>query len=311
MFHRWLEFFKQSKAESKKVEATPCNTFELNGRSFIKTSMLPNTMATNTEHEQYLKDVLPAILLVSAGGVIDVGVNRGQTLLKLLEISSEIEYYGFEPQVGALYGVQIFLNENNLKNFKVFPVALGTSSSACMIKTAAPKLIGQLSSPVASMVNGFRPEEFYNFESSIIVVKGDEVVDSLGITELGLIKIDVEGAELEVVAGLEKSIRKLRPVILFEVLHHFIAVTKQALDAETKRFRAKRIVDLENLIRSFDYRILQIIGKTAVTEVAQITPKEINELATTDYLAVPKELVNDVARVMGKTRQVSLLDQVE
>ncbi|WP_189398581.1 FkbM family methyltransferase [Arenicella chitinivorans] len=265
-------------------------------------------MATNTNHEQYLRDVIPAVLSVTTGAVFDVGVNRGQTLLKLLEISTDIDYHGFEPQVGALYGVQYFLNQNKLNNFKVYPVALGLSNTVCTIKSLDPKLVGQLSSPVASMIDGFRPEEFYNFETSIVVVKGDEIVESLEIDKLGLIKIDVEGAELEVVAGLEHSIRRLRPIILFEVLHHFIAVSKQALDDETKLFRTKRILELEALIRSFGYRILQIIGNAELCEVDKIRPKEVNELSTTDYLAVPAEKVHDIARALSKTRKVSLLD---
>ena len=45
---------------------------------------------------------------------------------------------------------------------------------------------------------------------------GDEVVESLGISRLGLIKIDVEGLELAVLEGLKRTLASQDPVVMFE-----------------------------------------------------------------------------------------------
>ena len=41
------------------------------------------------------------------------------------------------------------------------------------------------------------------------------------------IKVDVEGAELEVFEGFLNTIEKTKPFLIFEVLNHFLAVTGQ------------------------------------------------------------------------------------
>ena len=42
-------------------------------------------------------DILKIVLPIENKKFIDVGVNIGQTLLKLKSVSSEIDYIGFEP----------------------------------------------------------------------------------------------------------------------------------------------------------------------------------------------------------------------
>ncbi|MHA1664401.1 MAG: FkbM family methyltransferase [Candidatus Njordarchaeales archaeon] len=46
----------------------------------------------------------------------------------------------------------------------------------------------------------------------------DDVLDKLNIGKVNYIKIDVEGAEFEVLKGLEKTLKKHRPVVIVEVL---------------------------------------------------------------------------------------------
>jgi len=56
---------------------------------------------------------------------------------------------------------------------------------------------------------------------SIPVRIGDEVVRELRIEAICAIKIDVEGAEPEVIAGLSRTIKKFKPPITFEVLPNY------------------------------------------------------------------------------------------
>jgi hypothetical protein len=50
---------------------------------------------------------------------------------------------------------------------------------------------------------------------------GDEVLQELGVQAIAAIKLDVEGAELQVLHGLEKTLRSQRPPVIFEMLPNF------------------------------------------------------------------------------------------
>ena len=57
--------------------------------------------------------------------------------------------------------------------------------------------------PVASLIRGFGPCSFYGSRSKYTVaLSGDEVIAAMGIDAISLIKIDVDGGELEVIKRL-------------------------------------------------------------------------------------------------------------
>ena len=53
-----------------------------------------------------------------------MGANIGQTLNNILLIDAKREYIGFEPQTYAAAIIEIFINENNLKDKKIIPIGL-------------------------------------------------------------------------------------------------------------------------------------------------------------------------------------------
>jgi hypothetical protein len=69
---------------------------------------IPIAFARSVKHESYLDDIYLTILSKTKGAVIDVGVNVGQTLLKILSIDKNRLYYGFEPQIIAAAAVEFF-----------------------------------------------------------------------------------------------------------------------------------------------------------------------------------------------------------
>jgi Methyltransferase FkbM domain len=164
--------------------------------------------------------------------------------------------------------------------------------------------IKSIVSATSSMVSGFRPDNFYRAKKYIYAVRGDNVVRDLEIDSIALIKIDVEGAELEVIRGLRASIENYSPYILFEVLHHYLAVTKEVLEKDISDFRESRIQELEEILRSHGYKIYQIHGAKALMEVEKISPKYINELETTNYLAIPKDKAQSVCQSLALSRSV-------
>ncbi|MEM0500508.1 MAG: FkbM family methyltransferase, partial [Candidatus Korarchaeota archaeon] len=66
----------------------------------------------------------------------------------------------------------------------------------------------------------------------------DEVIDQLKVKKVNLIKIDVEGAELEVLEGLARTLEKYRPTVIVEVLGDPRKVEEFA---NSKGYKMKRI----------------------------------------------------------------------
>jgi len=55
----------------------------------------------------------------------------------------------------------------------------------------------------------------------------DDVLEKLGLSQVDWIKIDVEGAEFEVLSGLEKTIKTHRPRIIIEVFYENVESIKR------------------------------------------------------------------------------------
>lgn len=285
------------------IRKTLKGTIRVGKQAYIRRPLLPNLMVNSLQHEEFLDDIYIAALKGKEGAIIDVGVNTGQTLLKMLSFDKDRTYYGFEPQSTAASCVESFLIENQINNFKILPIAL-SDSNTCIPLNIRGTGIFSMASSVASMVEGFRPDDFYDYKKYIYAARGDEVIDSLEIPSIALIKIDVEGAELEVIKGLEMKIGEHRPFILFEVLHHYLVVTNQELDKETMEFRDSRTRELEAILRGKSYQIYQIIGNEQAIKIQKIEPKVVNDLESTDYIAVPEEKEAVFCQHLESTRKI-------
>jgi hypothetical protein len=70
----------------------------------------------------------------------------------------------------------------------------------------------------ASIIPDLRPTKELQ-HSPILCCRFDDLRGDLGVTSIGLVKIDVEGAERQVLHGMERSLRELRAPILCEILY--------------------------------------------------------------------------------------------
>ena len=82
--------------------------------SYTRWLLLPNLLSRTLKHEEFLDDIYMAVLKNKEGAIIDVGVNTGQTLFKMLSIDKNRSYFGFEPQSTPASCVESFLIENNI-----------------------------------------------------------------------------------------------------------------------------------------------------------------------------------------------------
>lgn len=263
--------------------------------SYTRWFLLPNRFRKpSKEHEPEVINVYATALKLRKGAFIDVGVNKGQTLTKLLAIDKNRQYIGFEPQSMAAACAEGFLIENGITNFSVFPVALSDRNGTMPMNVMGAGLMS-MASPRASLVTGFRPGDYYGYTRNVCVARGDDIVNSMDVSEIAIIKIDAEGGELEVVRGFDSTIDKFRPILLIEVLPSRLKGVGE-LDEEAANFRKTRRQELERIIRSKRYGVYQIIGNKGIQKVDQIEPKA---MSARNFIAVPEEGESEFCTSLG------------
>ena len=241
-------------------------------------------MEQNQNYEGWLDNIYKAALQIASGTFIDVGANLGQTISKVLSINANQDYLGFEPQILCCAQITQAIMHHNLENCRILPIGLSNKNAILELLTRTG------SSSVASMIQGFRPDNFYDKKQLIYVAIGDEILKDLQLTAISCIKIDVEGGELEVMEGLKETLHKHAPALVFEVLNHYLVVTQEELDDSIKHYRDTRTRQMEDLIRSCDYKIFHIIPNGTIREIDEIRPIVSNDLRITNYIAIHKEL---------------------
>lgn len=213
--------------------------------------------------------------------VLDVGANIGQTLLKIKSIDREIKYYGFEPNPVCIDYLYRLIDKNHLKNSLVIPAGIS-------VKTGMNEFFyysDSASDPAASIINGYRPDSTIRMKRIVPVFDISDFTELNSQDEINLIKIDVEGAELEVLLSCEKLIRKHKPFIIIEILPVY---------SEDNQIRRVRQIKIEELIKSLDYKIY-LIKKSSGENFEELHPKDQigihGDILNIDYLLVPKEKV--------------------
>jgi FkbM family methyltransferase len=145
---------------------------------------------------------------------IDVGANIGATCIPIANL--DLQIIAFEANQDTVQLLFKNISDNSVKKAIVFPFALGAElHNGKYMKISTP--IGNISS--ASLVNnwshGKDPVKNQNTYMSTL----DNTLSMLtlmnGKKDI-ILKIDVEGFELHVINGSLKTIKKHRPLIVFE-----------------------------------------------------------------------------------------------
>lgn len=189
-------------------------------------------------------------LLSRPGVFVDVGANLGQTLGKVLQVDRNRAYVGFEPQIAACHMVNRFIRDNTLLNAIVLPIGLSTENNLRKFYSLGD----------ADCMASLHRTERHKEEIVIQTRRGDEVLDELGVLEIAAIKIDVEGTELDVLGGLQKTISDHRPPVIFEVLPNFEGPHRIPVDRALAEQRNAQAEKLRAFWHKLGFQIYQIDG---------------------------------------------------
>lgn len=162
---------------------------------------------------------------------IDVGANIGNHSLFFSNYFNRV--YSFEPNPKTFD--LLFLNAKNAKNANIIPYnyGLGRERSVHRFLTSAQNIGG---SKVVSEVGDLGPDEIY-----VDISKLDDL-DFLANENIGLVKLDVEGFELDVVLGGANILRHHSPIILFEQHGYDFSSGKSLVTMELDKFGYRYII---------------------------------------------------------------------
>lgn len=253
------------------------------GQSTIRLPIVAGIEAENlgwTEHEPWLDGMLKALLSRKEGAVMDIGANIGQTLLTFMGTGSMNPYYGFEPNPLCCAYLLILLELNNLRNVTVIPAALAEHARLSKL------FVGGSTDSSASAVEGFREGTDHSIFQYVPVFRGDDLVDILGISSISVLKIDVEGGELEVLRGLRGTLARFKPFILLEILPVYDETSPNG------RMRRARTDSVLKLVREEGYSLARILHDGTAVPLANIETH--GDLSLCDYLFTPEPLSESV-----------------
>lgn len=231
--------------------------------------------------EPWMIGLLEKILREQPGAFFDVGVNVGQTLVKVKALDPQREYVGFEPNPACFSFSKDLIKINSFTNCMLLPVGLFTKD--CLLPLDFPS--DDVTDASASLIMNFRPSRRVHSRVFVPVFQFDSLAEILKDSFVGIVKIDVEGAELEVVKTLLGIIKRDKPVILIEILPVY---------SEQNDFRKKRQEELEEIFLEIDYVIFRVEKSASgdyqgLSEIEKIGVHD--DVARCDYVVYPRSRI--------------------
>lgn len=236
-------------------------------------------------YETWLTQVLIKLKPFSIENFVDVGINLGQTLIKAYTVFDDIVYVGFEPNLMCVNYANDLVNVNNFKNCTIIPAGISDKTEVLKLNFYH----GNKTDSTASIIEQFRPTQPIHHSMFVPVFNFSMLTHVLKKSNNAILKIDVEGAELEVLAGLAEWIKECQPIILIEVLPVY---------DKKNSFRLERQQKIEALLHSLNYKIARI-NKTTI-HINELDEIGIHgNIVDSDYISYPagiKESIYNIFR---------------
>ena len=144
---------------------------------------------------------------------IDVGSNQGEYALFAAKRLTNGKVVAFEPVDKFYQQLCDNVSLNKLKNIQTLNCGLAASSGSLPIY-----MTGEANAMEHEGLATLYPTtERGHFVQEIQLRVFDELIESLLINRIDMVKIDVEGAELGTLQGMKQSLEKYKPFVLLEM----------------------------------------------------------------------------------------------
>ena len=195
--------------------------FKLNGVHFFLYSecddFLVDTLFYGVNDEM-TELILFSEFAKSSRTILDIGANTGLYSVVVSQFNPKSAVFSFEPYPVNFNRLRKNVSLNSSINVIPFEYAVGSENKTVELAVPSDNRICQVSSLNSDFSRSFFSGEvsFKNIE--VPCKRLDSIVDEGGLTNIDLIKIDVESHEIEVFKGGIRTIQKYKPIIFCEVL---------------------------------------------------------------------------------------------
>jgi FkbM family methyltransferase len=195
--------------------------------------------------------------------VMDVGANLGlYSLLISRAVGPSGKVYAFEPVPEIFARLKEHIALNNATNVIPVPIALSDEKGKAKMS-----------------VRGGESSLFRRVSDEFVEVPTERLNDFVereGIGRVDAIKLDVEGAELHVIRGADKTIRRFKPIMMVEI------------NPDTLKAAGTTPQELFDAIVSYGYKAHVIRKGKAVPVTQPVKPKRRGiGIFFDDYLFLP------------------------
>lgn len=194
--------------------------FNLLKERFVKklSNGLLMELSANDHIEKYLfwygsyekKEVITMQTFLTADSVVvDIGANIGYYSLMAAKKAPAGHIYSFEPVRNNLEKLERNISLNGVTVIHPIKAAISNISGSTTVYVSADDNSG---------MSGLRSAENFSGESEIVKCFAlDDAVTEYNLPKIDLIKIDVEGSEVNVLQGMKNTRSQQKPVLLIEV----------------------------------------------------------------------------------------------
>ncbi|MDQ3191040.1 MAG: FkbM family methyltransferase [Bacteroidota bacterium] len=167
-------------------------------------NLLHLDLTKNLEYDRLTKLIMKRVIS-NKSNCIDVGCHKGEILDSILELSPKGKHFGFEP-------IPLFFNQLEIKysnKASIYSCALSDKSGTSTFQFVK-------NAPAYSGINKRKYDvQLPDIEEIQVELKTlDEIISHE--TKIDFIKIDVEGAEFNVLKGAKELLKKSKPIVIFE-----------------------------------------------------------------------------------------------
>jgi FkbM family methyltransferase len=226
--------------------------------------------------EPWMTGLLERLLAEQPRVFVDVGMNLGQTFIKTFSIYDDVRYVGFEPNPLCFRYCMHLARSNGIDSSLLCPIGLSDSTGILTLHGDSEHAAG------ASLVPGFRRTGRQKEIGRIPVMRGDDVLSADLVEHISLLKLDIEGGELEALCGLRSTIERTRPAILLEILPVY------SLDGEAGRTRKDRQDQVLALLAGLGYAAFLVDERSGGLVPIDDIPVH-GDMTRTNYLFVTAE----------------------
>lgn len=182
--------------------------------------------------------------------ILDVGTNIGETLLNFARLAPNGNVHGFEPDPLNHSRCCENLELNSFTNIQLNKVGLGSEKGEYFIKVNTPSNRGG---------NKISATFIENNTQVVNIITLDQYAESKQLSKIDLIKIDVEGYELNVLKGGKQTLSAFKPVLFIE------------LDDNNLKEQGHSAKELIRFVKQFNYQVHHAETNQLITESADFT----------------------------------------